>query len=217
MTLAGYTDLIKHLPFEDQAFATQKATWAPFRNRIQFSKFYNTCFSNDDAITLSRGEILRMAQSDCDKAVLSVILWGYPRGYTRANNAAKSFPLFLKQAEPLTNWLQEHKDVRIEELEAMLKSCKGVGLSTLSKLLYFFNAKLDGNPCLIMDARIVDVLSRGLFSELNELSTVREHNKVKHYSNYLKVCSELSKNNKYKPDQLELFLFMFGNNLKQSL
>ena len=217
MTLTAYSNLIKHLPFEDQSFVTQKNTWRPFKSRVQFSDFYDSTFSNDSMITLSRGDIFLLARTDSNKAVFSTILWGYPKGYTRANNMTRSFPLLLKQVEPLCEWLSTHKQVSTVELEEMLKKCKGIGLSTLSKLLYFFNISLDNNKCLIMDARIVDVLSKGLFTELDRLSGIREHNKMKYYAEYLKICSQLSKKHRYKPDQLELFLFMFGNNLKQSL
>ena len=67
-----------------------------------------------------------------------------------------------------------------------------------------------------MDARIVGVLKQGQFTKLSSLPSAREHNKEQLFPEYLKVCTQLSKKNRYKPDQLELFLFTFGNNLKQS-
>jgi hypothetical protein len=217
MELASYTELIKHLPYKDQAFETKRTTWKPFKGKKLFAQFYANTFLNEETVALSRGDLLSMSKRDTGRTVFSTILWGYPRGYTRGNNMARSFPLFLKQVEYLSGQLSGQKHITTEELQQTLKICKGVGLSTLSKLLYFFNVKLDNNRCLIMDARIIDVLSKGSFTELGTLSGIREHNKVRYYTEYLTLCTRLSKNYGYKPDQLELFLFMFGNNLKKSL
>lgn len=215
MELTAYTELIKQMPYKDQAFETQKDTWKPFKKDKLFTKFYEETFARSETVTISRGDLFSMAKKDPLKAVFAIILWGYPRGYTRANNMVRSFPLFLKQVEYLSDQLYTHKSITADELKQMLKTCKGVGLSTLSKLLYFFNIKVEGYKCLIMDARIIGVLCQDKFTELHPLSGVREHNKEHFYPEYLKICAQLSKKYGYKPDQLELFLFMFGNNLKR--
>ena len=124
------------------------------------------------------------------------------------------FPLLLEQVEYLSNLLSTKKHITMGEMEQTLKTCKGIGLSTLSKLLYFFDVKLEGHGCLIFDTRIIGVLNKSQFTEFNTLANTREHNKERFFPDYLKICAELSAKQGYKPDQLELFLFLFGNNLK---
>jgi hypothetical protein len=58
------------------------------------------------------------------------------------------------------------------------------------------------------------VLQGGKFQELDTLKKITEFNKDKYYPDYLKLMTEIAKANGYAVDQLELFLFMFGNTLK---
>lgn len=88
-----------------------------------------------------------------------------------------------------------------------------MGLSTLTKILYFFRFTIEGKQCLILDSRIIDVINSRFFPELIDLHEITAQNKTKKYLAYL-MMEELSKSYKFKTDQLELFLFLFGNNLK---
>lgn len=217
MRLATYTELIKQLPYKDQAFVTQRSIWIPYVEDKSFGRFYQEAFLENESITISRGELFSMVKKDPSKGIFATILWGYPRGYTRGFNMPTLFPRFLGQVEFLAERLSTQKSITSDELKYLLSKCDGVGLSTLSKLLYFFSIKINGCRCLIMDARIIRVLNNAHFTELRSFSTITEQNGKNYYADYLKRCAELSKKYGYKPDQLELFLFMFGNNLKKSL
>jgi len=104
----------------------------------------------------------------------------------------------------------------------------GVGLSTLSKFLYFFQFKIEKHPCLIFDSRIIEVINdENGFTELQVLTKtgkitesnkgkITESNKRKKYVAYLQLMEDLSLENKYDADKLELFLFSMGKNLKPS-
>lgn len=218
MELTAYTELIKQMPYKDQAFETRRVTWEPFSDMEVFAQFYRDLFkvyeNERDAVRISRRDVFQMVETNHRKAIFLTILWGYPKGYTRPNNMTKSFKAFLNQVQNLADWLLVKRSIETKELESMLNVSKGVGLSTLSKLMYFFKIKVDGCTSLILDTKIISVLKEAKFTELGTLSGIREHNKVHYYSKYLQKCTELSTKNGYEPDQLELFLFMFGNNLK---
>jgi len=216
MELDTYTELIRQLPYKDQAFSTKGSIWKPYVEYKSFGRFYQEAFSKKESIIISRGELFSIAKKDPQKGIFTTILWGYPMGYTRGFNMSTLFPLFLGQVEFLSERLSTQKSITNDELKHMLGRCDGIGLSTLSKLLYFFNTKINGYRCLIMDARIIRVLNNAQFTELCSFSSITEQNGKHHYADYLKTCTQLSKKYGYKPDQLELFLFMFGNNLKNS-
>jgi hypothetical protein len=91
---------------------------------------------------------------------------------------------------------------------------KGIGLSTLSKFLYFFSFRLEGYKCLILDSRIIEVLNAGTFIELEVKEAISEWNKARYYIEYLRLMDGVARKNEYSVDQLELFLFQFGRNLK---
>ena len=86
--------------------------------------------------------------------------------------------------------------------------------STLSKFLYFFGFTLEGYKCLILDSRIIEVLNAGTFQELKMGQVITEWNKQGQYLKYLKLVQKIAEKNKCSVDQLELFLFQFGRNLK---
>jgi thermostable 8-oxoguanine DNA glycosylase len=90
----------------------------------------------------------------------------------------------------------------------------GIGLSTLSKFLYFFGFYLGGFRCLVLDSRIIEVLNTKTFDELALEGTMTEWNKEHHYLSYLELMADVAKKNGFSVDQLELFLFQFGRNLK---
>ena len=92
----------------------------------------------------------------------------------------------------------------------------GVGWNTLTKFLYFLGFTLEGYQCLILDSKIIEVLRSRLFFELSALSKINEFNKKAKYIDYIQRITELAEAEGYKPDQLELFLFEFGKNLKKS-
>jgi hypothetical protein len=215
MQLVTYTELIRQLPYKDQAFVTQGSVWKPYAKNELFRRFYQETFLKNESITISRCELFSIAEKDPHKGIFATILWGYPKGYTRGFNMPTLFPRFLGQVEFLSERLSTQKSTTSDELKYMLSRCDGIGLSTLSKLLYFFNIKINGCRCLIMDARIIRVLHNARFIELDSFSGITEQKGKHYYADYLRSCAQLSKKYGYKPDQLELFLFMFGNNLKR--
>ncbi len=133
-----------------------------------------------------------------------------------AFSSGNSFNGVLENTHKLKKLIQVSQNLTVQDFDNITKAFKGtgIGLSTLSKILYFFSIRMDGNKCLIHDSRIINVLNNGKFLELHSLIHVSEFNKVKYYSTYLKIMAEISDINGYSVDQLELFLFMFGNSLK---
>ena len=62
------------------------------------------------------------------------------------------------------------------------------------------------------------VINSGRFEELDILKqkgSIQIYNAYKSYPNYLKIISEISDALDADAGQVELFLFMFGKNLKQ--
>lgn len=208
--LSDFTVLIKHLPFEQQAFTTSKGTWKKYNNNKTFGKFYNELFENE-TIEVSRGDIFKIAQRDFNSTIFSIIFWGYPR-----NMRGNLFGQLLKNLEKLKDSIHGKTHLTEEDFLKLKSSLKGtgLGLSTLTKFLYFFNVEFDGCRSLILDSRIISVLQERRFSELSELTEITEFKKDNYYIPYIRLMNKLAKQNGYSVDQLELFLFMFGNNLK---
>jgi hypothetical protein len=91
------------------------------------------------------------------------------------------------------------------------KNIKGLGLSTQSKLIYFLELKFNNNHCLILDQRLINVFGSSIYSEFNSLSNIRYKNSE---NQYLAIKNDISSIIKTHAENIELFLFTFGLNLK---
>ena len=75
MTLDSYDNLIKNLPYLDQAFETKKETWLKYSTADAFSNFYERSFHNDK-LKLSRRDLFNVCKQDFNDAIFSIIFWG---------------------------------------------------------------------------------------------------------------------------------------------
>lgn len=214
MRLADYSNLIKHLPYKEQSFETSKETWSSFKNEELFAKTYARTF-NESTIKLSRNDLFTCCNQRKEDALFLIVFWGYPLGYTRPNTMMSLFPKFLKTIPELNSHLNLQGNINYNDFKTIINSLSGIGLSTLTKFLYFFQMTVNGERAIILDNRIMKVLNKSDgFEELAILKGINDSNKCSKYLLYLELMNKHAKKYGYKVDQLELFLFMFGNNLK---
>jgi len=94
--------------------------------------------------------------------------------------------------------------------EEKIKPIKGLGPSTYTKFLYFMKASIEGQQALILDKQLIEVFKKNLFKEFNNLKSISESKQISMYVCYLKAMEKIG----IDLGKLELFLFMFGKNLK---
>jgi hypothetical protein len=211
MFLSAYSGLIRHLPYLDQAFETKKETWERgYQDHKEFDLFLKKTFATG-AVIISRGDLFNKVNEDVKSAIFSIIFWGYPRNMR--GNTFKSILGGLPDIEKMLYGTRKLDAAAYSGICQHLKG-KGVGLSTLSKFLYFFGFSIEGFRCLILDSRIIEVLNAETFTELKMKETITEWNKEDHYIDYLRLMQKVSNKNGWSADQLEFFLFQFGRNLK---
>lgn len=211
MTLSTYRKLIQNLPYLDQAFETKQSTWRyECSHHPAFASFCGKQFING-RLKLSRRDLFVRVEKEVNEALFSIILWGYPR-----NMRGRSFTTILMALAQIENIIKSEKKLTVAAFASLCQQLKGtgVGLSTLTKFLYFFGFSVEGFPCLILDQRIVQVLQKGLYQELSGLQKISLFNKQAEYLHYLQQIHQIAEKEGYQADQLELFLFHFGRNLK---
>ena len=69
-------------------------------------------------------------------------------------------------------------------------------------------------PALILDGQIISTFGRRVFDGFETLAMMTYENAPRHDPNYLKKMHEVAKELKVDADQLEMFLYIFGNSLK---
>ena len=209
VSIFEYKDFIRSFPYKKQSFLIERKNWGEITFQ-HLEKIFST-YGNGKMVRLNREKLFEDTEST-EEFIFKVLLWGYPtRG--RGNNIEKL--LEKENLEELKIILEKYKNNNIstEELVEDVSKIKGLGISTVSKFLYFLNAKIDGFKALILDDQILNVINRKRISELNQLSSLKREKALKKYSEYLEKMSELSKELECEPDQIEIFLFLFGKNL----
>jgi hypothetical protein len=211
MKIYDFKDLIRQLPNNEQSFDIKADIW---KNSSQNSIIVDI-FNNQNVITISRKDLFESVDN-LDRFVIKTLMWGYPtKG--RGNNIDNL--LEDKNFHELLVLLKKLKSNDLSTIDFYYASKhKSLGISTLSKFLYFLSSSVCGNRAVILDGQIMDVINSGRFEELNiirQKSGVQIYNAFKRYPDYLKAISEIADAVNADPGQVELFLFMFGKNLKK--
>ncbi len=216
MNIDSYRKLISNLPTKQQCFTTKRTTWLRAEKEISWLEQLNDkLFDSNPTLTISRQDIFETI--DLREVILKTTYWGYTSGM-RGNH----FVNILKHIDTIENAISNLKskpnptDTDFQELILIFKNVAGLGLSTYSKLLYFFKLSFNDRPCLILDQRLIDVFASERYSNFQELNNIRYDNAEKKYLDFLRLANQIAIDMNTESENVELFLFMFGNNLQET-
>ena len=220
MRLDSYRCLIANLPVRQQAFTSKLETWM---DRVHpLPDALAGIFSANQTTTISRSDLFWMSvANDLPRFVFAVILWGYPNGM-RGNhfpNLVNTMPRLETMLTGIRNngnlipdW-DQHWNAAFAHANDH-RRIEGLKLSTYSKILYFMNTRANGTACLILDRVLIDVFSSHKFDEFEQLTAITYASAPSLYPTYLDSMEREALRLGVSPDQLEMFLFMFGPILK---
>ena len=145
-TLKNYSTLISNLPVLEQCFITKRESWKKAENKFPWFKILNDeLFKDLDTLQISRKDIFNTKDSIKNKIILA-IFWGYPRGM-RGNHFIEI--LFnMEKLEKLIFSLQNLEFANDSDFSKIINefaNIPGLGISTYSKLLYFFKISFNNN------------------------------------------------------------------------
>lgn len=216
MNIYRYKILISNLPVRQQCFTTKRTTWLNAENKISWLKQFNDkLFGDKSTLTISRQDIFET--NETREIIIKTIYWGY-KGGMRGNH----FVNILNDIDNIENALLSLKEksnpttTDFNNLKETFKNVSGLGLSTYSKLLYFFKISFNDNPCLILDQRLIDVFASKTYSNFQKIDKIQYDNAEKKYLEFLQLSRILANDLETQGENIELFLFTFGNNLKSA-
>jgi hypothetical protein len=210
LLIREFRTLINALPYFNHSFQIKRDNWKVESQQ----RLIDDVFGDEDAITLNRYDLLKSAHYDLKSFIVKTLMWGYPtKG--RGNNINRLLEVDnFKMLVSILNRYQK-ENITVKELFHDINSIPGLGLSTMSKFMYFFNIWLNDSKALILDNRIIEVINKGNYSELNHLKGIRYDNAITKYPLYIETIDKLADSMDVEPDQIEMFLFTFGNNLSR--
>ena len=234
-SIKKYEEKIKSIPVRNHSVIVRKENWIKndsLHTRLtKNNQFQNnnddllntlkTIFINaqNGQIEISREDIFK--EEHREKKLIMVLLWGYPTG-GRGNNIADILYSRNELIPRISDFKENHeKMINSKDFKDLFytqnkngekgEKIKGIGLSTMSKILYFFEIKIDNNPCLIYDSQIRLSLQRNQIDEFYEYPWKKNYASFFHYLEVINKCSEEIKT---EPDALELFLFHYNMHFK---
>jgi len=126
--------------------------------------------NGEKIIKLSRSDVFgedNAEKEEIAKKIIKVLMWGYPRG-TMPGSGRKNIINITKDEnlEKLVNLFSGIKGRGLGENEINEKlpdlkvnGVSGLGIATMSKLLYFFEVSFEGRRCLIYDSNVMRFLN----------------------------------------------------------
>jgi hypothetical protein len=214
MNIKTYKTLISNLPVRQLRFTTKRSTWQKAENEHDWLTLLNNdLFQTQKKFSIGRQSIFEINGS-MRKLIITTIYWGYPRGM-RGNHLINILRN-IDRLEQIFTELKNKNNPTTEDffvLAEMMREIPGIHLSTYSKLLYFLGIKFNNKPSLILDRRLIDVFSNEMFDEYLALRSMRYHNAESGYVDYLNTTDSLATVLQTKGENIEYFLFIFGNNL----
>jgi hypothetical protein len=215
MRITDFENLIKAMPVEHQSFDTKYQTWKNTDQSQIIDKIFES--TNNGTLTLSRFDLFNSGYN-LDEFVIKVLMWGYPtKGRGKNINTfleQQHFCSFIKKLKISTS----NKNITISDIYELLNT-KGLGFSTLSKIMYFKKIEFEGRLTLILDFRVIKTLNSGRFNDpgIENFKNLRYENSLHHYSYYLDFMHSLAIQLNTQPDRIEMFLYEFGMNLKEPI
>ncbi len=221
--LADYAELIGRMPVREHAFWARRSNWESLiLGGGTASNALRKLFDSEgerDWLQISRGDLRDYAEGeDLGVFLMATHIWGYPRtmrgGYTKS---------ICAQLDWLIEFMAPLRDGDIEDWKehySSAKSVHGLGLSTYSKFLAFFPVRICGYESLILDDVVATVAGGDGFTELHPLHGLTYESAPAKYVDYLACMTEVARRltdvcgRAVQPEQVEMFLFTFGRNLK---
>lgn len=198
-----FAALIRSLPVEHHTIRVARSVWEPRFAAAGLTTEFETIFGDELEVSLAREQIRR--QADRRRKCLEVLLWGYPSGMR-----GKRHESYLANLDAISE--RAASDAPWPDYFASLDDLHGLGMSTITKLAYFFGKSFGGQPAVILDSRIMAVLTRATWAEFAGLRRVTYNNASRHYLRYLETTASVAESIPGStPEQLEFFLFSLGN------
>jgi len=218
MVLENFQTLIQNLPVRQQSFTTKRNNkkWRFAENNFPWFKDCNDNYFINGELKISRQDIFNIENSPREK-ILKTIFWGYPNGMQGGHKSFEGILSNIDKLEEILTYLQNSNDLTLNDLKKAqncFKQISGIGLSTYSKLLYFFDIKINKIPALIIDKRLLDNFKSNIFEDFSSLSKVKGSNEKKYY-NCVELINDAAQRLETNGENIEQFLFIFGNNLQQ--
>ncbi|NUM32640.1 MAG: hypothetical protein HUU47_10010 [Bacteroidetes bacterium] len=206
------TKIISLKPFTDSKFVYRRERWtylnADFKNLIQ--DFEDKEITRQHVIDAYK-EYYADTSNGFMKAFLLTMVWGFAdTGYgTHRTNKYITDNDNISKIKAALDFIQQDRQDSLKNAFKKLKEIKGLGVSYLTKILYFATrSKYANDYALIFDIRVAAALVKLTTpKEIYEIVNVGPSSKFTDYQKFNSLIHILAKDNQVEADQIEMYLF----------
>lgn len=210
----GQKEKIKMLsPMIDSKFKYKIEKWKNLNAnyKLLIKDFENNDISRQDVINAFKNYYENKSDDNCMKAFLLCMIWGFADtgyGTHRTNNYINTDEnqQIIKSA---IDFINSNEHDRLKKSFKSLNKIKGLGISYLTKVLYFATkAKQEKNYALIFDIRVASALVKlSCPEDIYNIINVAPSNKFKDYEKFNCLLHGIAQTHNIQADQLEMYLF----------
>lgn len=208
LDISRYVNQVKKKEPMDQSFLYSLQKWESLKPSFKkiLKKFANKKIRRSDIIK-SYKEYFNGTCKRAEKPFLLTMIWGYAKagyGYSR------TMPFIEKSVfENIISALEYVKGKKIEDAFEKLQSIKGLGISFISKILYFSSKAIDkNNYWLIFDSRVASsLLKLSVGEKTSKLFKITPSDKFEDYKDYNMLMRKIAEKNSLHADAIEMFLY----------
>jgi hypothetical protein len=197
-----WAQLIPLIPVADHSVSVGTATWQPDLAQHGLHNHFDAIFDGNQVVRLSRGRLQNHAYPNNEQKCLEILMWGYP-----ARNRGNLRQAFLQNIHEIAALAPENQ--QWHAYYNALHTLGDLGISTITKLAYFYGHRFGDLPGLILDSRVIRTLAGHRWQGL-ALPHMNYNNAVTNYDVYLKTVSNIAGQLQCAPDKIELLLFSWG-------
>lgn len=217
LNIDNYEKLILELPLDNHGFLIKYKNWEKNFDS-EFTKIYSILFESKKDISINRKMLFSLGKKaiesekleDYEKFIFYVLAWGYSswRIWTYKNSRKiLSNENILKISKCFKDNFKK-EGIDIKTFKEIINELSWLGLSSITKIIYFLDINIDDLKPAILDLQIIEVLNSNIFYKTSN-NIVFKYWNINHYFKYL----ELLNKEKIETWKIELFLFMFWRSL----
>ncbi|PVY29115.1 hypothetical protein C7413_11434 [Paraburkholderia silvatlantica] len=214
ISLSELVQVVDHNQVMGQSFSFNPKNWERYLEvDVALAKLGYTEEQRASGFSLSRQAVIGMLQShDLVHAAVLVLIWGYPRGVVGPGNQ-DTVRATLRAAQKIGDEMatatgDSKLDVVISKLLIPY-----VGISTLSKILYFAGLQTQEGRALIYDQMVMRALHYHRFDEYGDWPEYKSGQQRQTYAHFVRRTKAAAEKLGCSPDVIEYALFSEGQRL----
>ena len=154
-----FSELINAFPIQQHTvrFNTIGDEWQQlFGQYEELPAIFGSIQNQEEVYTISRADVF--AESDTKRKIIKALIWGFPNGYRGMHTLEKIMANMGRITDIFGHLNLRYTQRQMCDLFRELTAIPGLGFSTVTKLLYFFDVRVGNYKAVIVDSNVLKAI-----------------------------------------------------------